>query len=107
MVKAKKSMFPGKKKFDMNQVALKIIMNNIDAFSEAIGFPSNVIRQQTKYENALFDNHEGDLDSYKSMLRTNRTASPTARYIKKWVKSNKKNAIGFLQAKNKYQYKSD
>tara|TARA_R100000231_G_scaffold58699_2_gene48403 strand:- start:1352 stop:1717 length:366 start_codon:yes stop_codon:yes gene_type:complete len=113
MVKTNQSMFPGKKKFDMNQIALKIIENNIDAFSKAIGFPSDINKHQKEYETAVLKhwiskhrfNLKSPYDSYGSMLRSNSTSSPHGRYIKKWVNSNKEDAIGFLQAKNKYKYK--
>lgn len=96
MVRTKQSMLPGAKKANVSDLAFKIMMNKIDAFSEEFGFPAEVMKRHTAYENALLDKHKGDKDSFKSMLRTNRPASPYGKYIKSWVNSNKEKAIKFL-----------
>lgn len=95
MVKTRQSMLPGAKKADVSNLAFKIMMNKLDAFSEEFGFPAEVMKSQTTYKNALLDKHQGDKDSFKSMLRTNLPASPYGKYIKNWVSSNKEKAIKF------------
>lgn len=97
MVRTRQSMLPGAKKANVSDLAFKIMMNKIDAFSEEFGFPAEVMKKHTIYENALFDKHEGDKDSFKSILRTNRPASPYGKYIKNWVSKNKQKAIDFLK----------
>jgi hypothetical protein len=97
MVNTRTSMLPGAKKVNNSNLAFKIMMNKIDAFSEKFGFPAEVMKRHTAYENALLDKHKGDKDSFKSMLRTNRPASPYGKYIKSWVSKNKQKAIDFLK----------
>ncbi len=101
MVRTRQSLLPTsknrKKDYKPTAGALyhDIVNLHYDKFSEEVGIPVNILKKQSSYEEKLLDRSK-DKDTFKSVLRTNRTATPIGEYMKKWVYDNYDKALKFL-----------
>ncbi len=74
----------------------RLIDDYVDAYSEFIGFPSDVLSKQMRFDNKLLDRAEG-MDEYRQLRKDNMHKGPIGDYLYELGQEGWENSIQIIE----------